>query len=195
MYYGFLWYVTPLTRLKREVGFRLLFQDILPLWEPLLDGKSGQSDAFWGRGRLQEIQTYELCYRSFSCYQSDYSQSKKQPLSGELSCFQWCFLRYLGLDSMGRLWGWMGKQLSAWNSEQTRVCLGVRQLPLGNGSHLSSMQRGNSPVLYPEYLICYFLFGFFLCVSAFFRFCFSCYFCFSTLSAHCMQDTGRLVPY
>lgn len=64
---------------------------------------------------------------------------------------------------MGRLWGWMGKQLSSWNSKQTQVCLGVSQLFLGNGSHLNPMQRRDSPVFYSEYLICY-LFGFF-CVS------------------------------
>lgn len=88
--------------------------------------------------------------------------------------FNYAFFGYLSLDFMGRLWSWMGKQFSAWKSQHTQVCLGVSQPFLGNGSHMNSMQRGNSPVLYSEYLICY-LFGIF-CVSAFSRFFSSCFY-------------------
>lgn len=165
MYSGFLWCVTPLTRFKRRSR---IFQGILSLWETLLDGRSGPSAAFWGRGLLHLLmQTRDLCYWSFSCYPLIIPIVRNKH-SQENSCFQWCFLRYLSLDFMGRLWSWVGKQLSSWNSQQTQVCLSVSQLFLGNGSHLNPMQRGDSPVLYSEYLICY-LFVFF-CVSSFYRF-------------------------
>lgn len=111
------------------------------------------------------MQTSEPCYWSFSYYQSDYSQSKRQALSGALSCSSWCFLRYLG---RGKIVGLDGETAFSLDGQQTQVCLGVSQLFLEliwtqcrEGTVLFYILNIWSGIFYLDFCVC---------VSAFSRF-------------------------